>query len=202
MPSKYEKCPKALHEQAYAIMAEHHKDLDIAKVSLDLIFAYAGENNAGEKLGPALKHGGYEAIAIVKIVPLLNRVMGRADAQILLDGDKWPDLHEDQQAAVMDHELQHLVVAKDVEGAVITDSYGRPKLKMRLHDRQFGWFDAIAQRHREASQEVVQAAQLYQQAGQYYFLLEGMPQVDAATAPPAIAAPKRKRGSGKRGMIK
>lgn len=189
MPSSYQRADKALHEQALALMAEHHKDLDLAKVSVDIIFAYAGENGAGEKLGPALKHGGYEAIGIAKIVPLLQRVMGRSDTQILLDGDRWPDLDPEQQAAVLDHELQHIAVSKDVEGGLITDTHGRPKLKLRLHDYQFGFFTEIAKRHKGASIEVIQAAQLYAQNGQYYFLLDG-PTVNVIATP--IEAPNKK----------
>jgi len=43
---------------------------------------------------------------------------------------------------------------------------------MRKHDHQFGWFDAVAQRHGEASPEVRQARVLMESSGQLYFDFE------------------------------
>ena len=191
MASRYQRADKAIHEQAYQLIKEHHTDLHAAGVSIDLIFAYAGENDAGEKIGPALKLGGYACLGIASKVPLLQRVMGRSDAQILLDGDKWPDLHEDQRAALLDHELTHFAVAKDAEGGTILDTHGRPKIKLRLHDFQFGFFTAIAERHKEASLEVMAVTQLYQQAAQSYFPFLGQ-------QPLAIAEPEPKKKGGKK----
>lgn len=191
MPAKYTPCPKAIHEQAYAILKEHHADLHAAGVTVDLIFAYAGENDAGEKIGPALKLGGYACAGIASKVPLLGRVMGRADVQVLLDGDKWEELHEDQQTALIDHEITHFALAKDSEGGTILDTHGRPKIKMKLHDFDFGWFTSIAERYKEASGEVIQAAQLYQQAGQSYFPFLGQQAL-------AIADPEKTGKKGKK----
>jgi hypothetical protein len=45
----------------------------------------------------------------------------------------------------------------------------RPKLTLRRHDFQAGWFHEIAQRHGEASPEVRSAKQLMAGTGQLYF---------------------------------
>jgi hypothetical protein len=54
----------------------------------------------------------------------------------------------------------------------VFDAVGRPKLLMRKHDHQFGWFDEVAQRHGEASPEVRQARVLMESSGQLYFDFE------------------------------
>jgi hypothetical protein len=43
---------------------------------------------------------------------------------------------------------------------------------MKLHDREFGWFDAIAARHGAASCEVQQVTKLVEEAAQIYFQSE------------------------------
>ena len=86
--------------------------------------------------------------AIVKINSLKDRVEGKADATILLDGYQWDhEMSEDQRKAVLDHEVMHLMLERDGEGQIVADDIGRPKLKMRLHDFHFGGFHAIAERH-------------------------------------------------------
>jgi hypothetical protein len=62
------------------------------------------------------------------------------------------------------------------------DALDRPKLAMRKHDHQFGWFDEVAQRHGEASPEVRQARVLMEKSGQLYFDFE-----------PRSTTPKRER---------
>ncbi len=68
----------------------------------------------------------------------------------------------------MDHELTHLELAEK-EGAPVLDDGGRPKLKMRLHDYEFGWFTEVAERHKENAIEVQQARALIDGDGQVYF---------------------------------
>ena len=53
--------------------------------------------------------------------------------------------------------------------AKVLDECARPKLKLKKHDRQFGWFDKIAERHGHASGEVRQALKLFTEARQLYF---------------------------------
>jgi hypothetical protein len=38
-----------------------------------------------------------------------------------------------------------------------------------MHDREFGWFDEIARRHREHSIEIRQSTRLVEDVGQLYF---------------------------------
>jgi hypothetical protein len=120
-----------------------------------------------------LKHQGYPAGAVVRITPLKDRALGIADATIVIDRAGWLALTQRQRDALVDHELTHLVrkVDKDA-GELVCDVLDRPKLLMRKHDRFFGWFDEVAQRHGEASTEVMQARRLVESSGQLYFDFE------------------------------
>jgi hypothetical protein len=69
------------------------------------------------------------------------------DALVTLDGDRWGDFSPRQQRAILDHELTHLELVVSDEGGVEGDDIGRPRLRLRKHDHQFGWFDAVVRRH-------------------------------------------------------
>src|SRR5690606_5222802 len=113
---------------------------------------------------------GYPAAAMVKINSYRDRVEGKADATIFIDADEWEGLDDPRREALIDHELQHLEVKRDPDtGAPLSDDAGRPKLKIRKHDHQYGWFDVIAERHGDASYEVRQAKAFADRHGQTYF---------------------------------
>lgn len=169
MAAKYTNATPETYLQLKDLIAEHAEELDAVGVRFDIIMAYAAVNEQGEKVGTALKLHGYPCNGLVSIVSLKNRVMGRADAEIILDGDRWMDLEEAQQKALLHHEMHHVLVARDVEGGVIHDSHGRPKLKMRLHDVDVGWFHHIAKIHGDASAEVTQARQIVREHGPTFF---------------------------------
>lgn len=94
----------------------------------------------------------------IKVMSLKDRAAGRADAELLLDGDRWPTFADEEQAAIIDHELTHLELCIGDDG-LRRDDLDRPKLRVRKHDHQFGWFDAVARRHGEDSIEWQQYAQ-------------------------------------------
>lgn len=107
------------------------------------------------------------ALATVKINPLKARVLGSGDALVMIDGDRWMDFEEPEQRAILDHELTHLELVYDDDGElpeaaieaaeanptkerprpIRLDDEGRPRLRIRLHDHQFGWFDDVVARH-------------------------------------------------------
>ena len=146
MARTYEEAGSREIELLASVVRSHHGELADASVKVQLLKVY---KRAGGEMQPAdLKHGGYPAIAIVKINSLKDRVEGKADATILLDGYQWDhEMSEDQRRAVLDHEVMHLMLERDGEGQIVADDIGRPKLKMRLHDFHFGGFHAIAERH-------------------------------------------------------
>lgn len=153
---------------------ETHAPLLDAKVRIDYVFAYPDVDENGIPVNDALKHHGVKALGIAKIIPCDRRAKGEADAEIKLDGKWWESVDDPEREAVLDHELHHLnpvADGKDTEGRTVfkKDSNGRPKLRMRKHDIDIGWFNIIAQRHGAVSIERKQAAQIMEQCGQLYW---------------------------------
>lgn len=151
------------------VMAKYHEELFAAEVTVQVLFARVG---AGEN-GPAVKApGGWPAYAVIRRVPLKQRVAGFKDAEITLDERKWKELTDPQQIALLDHELQHLELVYEGDGPgtpVATDDWGRPKLKLRKHDYELAGFKAIMERHPDAALEKLAAQKFADEFGQYVF---------------------------------
>ncbi len=155
----YEKCTDdAVLDAAAQVIHLYHARL--ADVRLDFLWVRSALDDNGDPVEPdPLKWHGYPCLAVVKIIGPKDRAMGRADAEISLDFKRWEELSDEQRLALLDHELSHL----ELTGK--TDDHGRPKLKMRLHDVQAGWFVGVAERHGAASQEVQQAQEIAREHG-------------------------------------
>lgn len=169
MPTLYEKAPKTITAQAQPLIAKFHKELETFEVRIDFIMAYAPRDENGYPTGAAIKWQGLQAAGLCRILSLKDRAMGRGDVEIILDGDRWDNWSEEQQNALIDHELTHIAPVVNQKGVLQQDDLGRPKLKCRKHDFQVGWFHSIAQRHGIHSFEVQQARTLKEEAGQFYF---------------------------------
>ena len=146
MATTFRPAPEDVMELAAGLMRRWHKDLVKADVSVRILFAFNHD-------APPLTHGGWPAKALARITNLRDRVAGLADALILIDGHGWQEWSDAMRLAILDHELHHFEVRLDLVGNVRYDDANRPKLKMRMHDFQFGGFDVIVSRHREASAE-------------------------------------------------
>jgi hypothetical protein len=162
---------------------------EIEGVTIGALFVFDEEH--GE---PTLKHQGYDAAAVVSITPTKQRALGITDAVIIVDRATWLTLTAPQRDALIDHELEHLdrVISKETEdspAAPAFDSLGRPKLAMRRHDHQLGWFDDVARRHGEHSPEMRQAKQLVAMTAQLYF--------DFPPMPPEQALEQKRRGGSR-----
>lgn len=163
-------------------MKLYHERLKLAEVTIGVLAAHGPvSEETGERTGPAIKHHGIKALAKVRIVSLRDRAHGLPDAEILIDGDEWPMLSRQQRIALFDHELTHLELAGE------TDDLGRPKLKIRQHDFQVGWFHEVAERHGSSSIEVQQAQQFADEHGQLYLFVPPLPPTKAKR-PPASRA--------------
>lgn len=192
MPT-YERADKSVERLADELLKKYetHAPLVNAGVKIDLIFARGSRDEEGNQTGDAITHQGRRALGLAKINNLKDRVMGRGDAEIQLDGDYWPTITDDQQAALLDHELHHLSLKSDKHGNVKFDDHGRPMLKMRKHDVEFGWFSVIAQRHGKASIEQRQAAALMEMNGQFYWpdLVPGSDSITMTSGGKSITMP-------------
>lgn len=160
----------------------HHEEL--SKVNVGTLFIYDDEEP-----NQVLMHQGYRAAAMVRVCSLRERASGTADAMIIIDRACWLEMSKPQRDALIDHELMHLELVEDEQtGKTKFDAIGRPKLRTRKHDHQFGWFDAVALRHKEASIEVSQARQLIASTGQLYFDFGGAPPAGAVIGTPSKQA--------------
>lgn len=152
-----------------------HKRLAQYGITVSLLVARAEiDDETGETKGPALKHRGLPALGVTRAIPVKLRAHGLADAEITIDGDEWKGLTNAERLAIMDHELTHIEPKFDSDGNLKLDTCGRPKIEMRHHDYEFGWFTEVAGRHREASQEVQQARKIIDRDGQLYFDFAGL----------------------------
>ena len=143
---------------------ETHASIRDNHVKIDFMFANAFvDEKTGEPIEDAIKHHGVKALGVTTKISLKDRAKGMGDAEVLLDGDWWEQATPEEQAALLDHELHHIV------GTSKRDAIGRPIVALRQHDHQFGWFEVIAKRHGQASQEVQQAARMMDQSGQSYW---------------------------------
>src|SRR5581483_7031910 len=166
----YTVAPKAVDKIVAAMMKQYHGPLESAGVTVGCLFASAPTDENGEKTGPAVKLHGYQCAAVVRIVGIKDRAKGISDVEIVIDGDRWDEWSDEEKDALIDHELEHVELVTDGEGAAKRDDLDRPKLRLRKHDRQFGWFDSIARRHGRHSFEVQQATEFAKDHGQQYML--------------------------------
>jgi len=149
---------------------DSHNPLLDARVKIDFVFAYADrDEKTGAPINDALTKNGCKALGVCRKIPLKDRALGRGDAEISIDGDWWKeDASPEEQAALLDHELHHIEVKIDNRGPV-RDYLGRPVLRLRKHDHEFGWFTVIAARHGPNSQERIQAKAIMDMHGQFYW---------------------------------
>lgn len=179
MPNIYSKAPDDLIQMVRETMHAYCLDLETAQVRVDVL-TIASSDEANEE--PVLKLHGYPCAAVVRILGPKDRAKGLGDAEIVIDEIQWKELPRATQFALLHHELHHLELVRNPKGKVKHDEYRRPKLKMRLHDRQFGWFDEVARIHGKASMEVRQSTALVLSGKQTYFAfaLAGEAEAEAA----------------------
>ena len=136
------------------VMKENHGDLHNAGVTITALIARSEE-------GPAIKVRGSEAAGCIRITKLAERTLGLGDALMTLDGERMDAWTSKRLQAVIDHELRHLMLAKHKKtGQIQLDDEGRPKLRLRPHDFEFGWFARTAELYGEESYEVSQAREI------------------------------------------
>lgn len=153
----YSKAPSEATDRVAHLIKLFYRELLDAGVKIDLISV------ATDKIGkPALMHNGYAAYAVVRALGPKERTMGRGDAEIVIDEEQYLKLSTEQKDALLDHELHHIKLIPDKKtGRPKLDCRGRPRLGMKKHDYQFGWFSEIAKRHGIASMEVKQAHMMF-----------------------------------------
>lgn len=169
MPT-FSKAPQSVADLALAIIEEYpsHAPLLKAGVIIDFVFAHADVDDSGEKINNAISSRGFRVLGQAKKMPLKDRAMGRGDAEITLDADHWNDIGIEERKALLDHEIFHLEVQEDERGHLV-DDLERPKLNLRKHDIELGFFNTVASRHGKHSIERIQAQHMLDAFGQFYW---------------------------------
>lgn len=166
MAKEYGKASDDVLNRIEKLRKKHYVDLE--SVTIQALFVFDQTNEQ------CLSHQGYPAAAVTKIVSVKERAAGLADVMIVVDRFYYSSLVGDECNALLDHELYHIErVIDEKTGRPAHDVIDRPKLRLRKHDRAFGWFDEIAARHGHASVEVRQAQDLLSSARQLYFDFAG-----------------------------
>jgi len=170
MPT-YQRCTEDVADLAAGVMHQNEcfNPIIEAKVTIDYMFAFGRrDDETGELLGQAITHNGCRALALTRVMPLKHRAAGRADVEILIDHNHWSEISREQKSALLDHELWHISLRED-EGGLKRDDLGRPIVRIRPHDFEFGWFKGPAFRHGAASFEQQQAKVIMDQSGQLFW---------------------------------
>lgn len=165
MSKKYEQADEDVMDLVAEVLdKDYHKDLRTAGVTVGCLMCWSTD-------GPAIMHHGAPALAVIKINNLQSRLQGLPDATITIDANIWEDRLDtgSKRLALIDHELTHLLVQWNDEGKPKLDNASRPKLKMRSHDYEFGWFVDVARRHGYNSPEVIQAQIMMEENGQTFW---------------------------------
>lgn len=167
MPT-YKRCDPTVAELADEILCEFdtHEAVRVRRVKIDFLFAYPDWDEYGNPKNAAIKLHGMPALGLCRKISLKDRAKGMGDAEILLDHPYWEKATEQEQRALLDHELHHISVSSNQSD---NDQLGRPNVKIRKHDVEIGWFKIIAARHGIHSLERKQAALILERDGQFFW---------------------------------
>lgn len=164
MPKTYSRAPDEVTDRVAHLIKCFYPALRAAGVKIDLLSVSTDSEDAH-----ALTHAGYPAYAVVRAVGIKERAKGAGDAEITIDEARYITMTSEEKDALLDHEIHHIELKMSKTGMVKLDCRGRPKLGMKKHDYQFGWFREIAERHGRASIEVKQATILFLREKQVLF---------------------------------
>lgn len=151
MSKMYRKSGGDMSDLVQEVMKVYYTDLLEQNIKIDLIDAY---DSTG---GPAVTVHGLPAAAAIRVLSLKDRIMDRGDVEITFDGYVVDGFTRNEKMALIDHELYHIETKRNKDGQIKYDDIGRVEYKLKPHDREFGWFDAIARRWGKDSQEYQQA---------------------------------------------
>ncbi len=178
MAATFTAASSKIHEQVRTVIDRWHPDLAEAKVKIGIVMAFGKVNDKGEYMGPPMARKGFRILGKIKINGQADRVDGKPDATLTLDGDHWEDLDSTgltaDQEALIDHELYHLIVLREPSvnerpGEVKRDIHNRPELKSRPHDYELTGFIAVIERNGVASVEVQEVKHWHDAHGNLVF---------------------------------
>lgn len=127
----------------------------IAENQVDIACIFVSKYDQEDNLIPCLKHHGAWAAAVVRLMRPAEQVFRNHSAEIVVDMCTWEGLSVEGKRAVLDHELTHILPAKNPkDGSLIKLDNGKLRLKMKADDFSLTGFIEIARRHGKAALEV------------------------------------------------
>lgn len=144
MPTTYAPCGPDEYALLTALIDEHRGDLKAVGATITLLFAYGDDGK------PAMKKKNQRILGMAKINNLKDRVEGKGDATITLDGDWWHDKTNRRRLALLHHELSHIGTDDDQKH----DDIDRPILKSIPGDWENDGFYAVARIYGDDAPEV------------------------------------------------
>lgn len=125
MPTTFDEPDDELTALLAEVMRTYRPNLHAARVRVGIVVA----SNPG---GDAVTHQGHPAFACIKVLGPLDRLKKGYEAELRIDGDKYPDLRPRQLEALLLHELCHIDLKKWWE-TTVKDADGHPTDEVVLH---------------------------------------------------------------------
>jgi len=161
------------------VIHQHHAELEREKVRPALILIDPELAEDGQPKAPVFKSDGDSAVGRVRPASAIERLLGKYDLRIEIDGYVWETLSEEQQRALLDHELTHLEIKRDAEGTIKRNADGTPRFMRRAHDWHLTGFREVVARHGRHALEAMDLRELHSNHGQLLFgFLEEAPPVE------------------------
>ena len=167
----YQKCSDTERKLLRQVIKECYPDVDKAGVTFDLLFAFAEKDKYDQPKGPALKLHGVACAAIIKKTSVIDRVCGRRDVLIQIDGDAWLDRTIQEKTALLDHKLYHIQLVEHEETFAL-DAAKRPVIGIRNHDFDIGGFHEVVGRRGRAALEAQYLSEAVSHHGQLTFTFD------------------------------
>lgn len=147
MEKRIEKADAAVMKQLQLATKNWHTSLAKANVKVAVLMVHPPTNANAEPTAPALTRSGVEVVALIKVATPNERILAGCDAVMRIDAFHWESLIEEQQTALLDHELEHLLIATTAKGLVQKHDDGRPKLLTQPDDWSLTGFAVVVKRH-------------------------------------------------------
>lgn len=153
MSKRIERPGDAAIELLQQAIREWHPELSKAGARIALLMVWPPVDVDGRPTGPAIKQAGFAAVGRASLARPRERLLVGCDAVVEVDAEAWEGLLDDGRLALLDHELEHIVVVvKDGEIARYAD--GHPQLKLRPDDWMLTGFASVVRRHGRQAIEV------------------------------------------------
>lgn len=154
----FEDATPAEYELLMGVRSTYHPTLNNVRpapeIKIGLIFVSGF--NSDDELEPCLKVHGTPALGCTRLITGKHRVFNPNDAEICVDRYFWDNTTQDKQRALLDHELEHIVVRTDAQGTQMIDAAtGRIKLRLKPDDWAITGFLSTVRRFGQDANEVV-----------------------------------------------